>query len=45
MFGNITPLNVMAHLSWLSTAMVPSLCIHVFEATFISSKTKHKEHF
>lgn len=43
MSGNTTPFNVIAHLSWLSTAMVPSLCIYVFEATFIISKTKHTE--
>lgn len=34
MFGNTIPLNVMVHPSWLSTAMVPSLCIYVVEATF-----------
>lgn len=43
MFGNTTLLNVVAHLSWLSTAMVPSLCIYGFEATFNLSKTKHTE--
>lgn len=43
MFGNTTPLNVMVHLSWLCTAMVPSLHINVFEVNFNISKTKHIE--
>lgn len=33
----------MAQLSQLSTAMIPSLCISVFEATFTISTTKHTE--
>lgn len=43
MSGNTTPLNVIAHLAWLRTAMVPSLCIYGFEASFTISKTKHTE--
>lgn len=43
MFENTTPLHIMAQLSQLSTAMVPSLCISVFEATFTISTTKHTE--
>lgn len=34
MFGNTIPLIAMAHVSSLSTAMVPSICIHISEATF-----------
>lgn len=43
MFENTAPLTIMAQLSQLSTATVPSLCIYVFEATFTISKTKHSE--
>lgn len=40
MFGKAIPLITMAHVSWLSTAMVPSICIHISEATFTSLLVK-----
>lgn len=43
MFGNTTPLNVMAQVSQLTIVMVPTLCIYIFEASFTISKTKHTE--